>query len=143
MVIQWLAILNPHSSFRRRCKILIIISKPKLLALFIIVLTVTVGWETYVILALPAPGRSSIVTPGGQTTPCSYDNYQDSGKFVGRNCQTGDNQFLETTANALLVDENVSNIARFWEPGFWLFGNVLSWEVNNVANVSDWGVYGR
>jgi len=100
--------------------------------------------------AIPAPGRNSIVTPGGQTTPCTYDNYQDSGKFLGRDCATGDNKFSESSAGQLVVDENQSNILRFWEAGTWNFCAPVGFcapnggvKDNNVANITDTGIYGK
>lgn len=91
--------------------------------------------------AIPAPSRSSTIEPGSQTTPCTYDNYQDSGKFIGRNCQTGKNDFSESTALALWNDENTSGIARFWEGGTWNVGGGFT--INNLSGVTDWGVYGQ
>jgi hypothetical protein len=99
--------------------------------------------------ALSADTRNSIIPPGGETTPCTWDNFQDSGKFLGRNCQTGDITYKESSAGQLFVDENQSNIVRFWESGTWNFcaptgfcapnGGISD---NNVVGVSDYGIYG-
>jgi len=70
------------------------ISKSKLLALIIICLSVTVGWESYV-LAVPAPGRSAIITPG-TGSPCDIRIYIDSGQYGAANCRTGDNYGFNT-----------------------------------------------
>src|SRR5437879_2037141 len=52
------------------------ISKPKLLGLVIIILSVSVGWETYYVLGTPAPTVGRVVTPG-DLGPCDYYIYLD------------------------------------------------------------------
>jgi len=84
----------------------ITISKPKLLVFIIIVLSATIGWESYLVLAVPAGSRDSIIPPGGMTIPCTYDIYLDSNAtgipaYLAKDCKTGDNAFSGSDVGVL------------------------------------------
>ncbi len=70
---------------------LISISKPKLLALIIILLSATVGWETYFVLAIPSSSDNSIIEPGSLHTIYDYIMYisSDNTTVIGKNGATG------------------------------------------------------
>ena len=80
---------------------MISISKPKLLSLIIIVLSATVGWESFV-LASPAPSVTTVVTPGSNTTLHSYTVYKDGTTTLVRNDFTGDNDYSGTDTATVL-----------------------------------------
>jgi len=89
---------------------LMIISNPKLRALFILILACSLtGISTwYIGHSLSAPSRNSIIPPGGQTTPCTYDNFVDGSTFLGRDCHTGDIVYSDSNAtNVLQAEINV------------------------------------
>src|SRR6266571_3143489 len=87
---------------------MISISKPKLLAVIIIFLSATVGWEGYV-LATPAPNRNTIVTPGTNSIDCTFVVYIDGTTTLARNLQ-GDNQFASSPgATSEIVIQNAIN----------------------------------
>src|SRR5207245_645776 len=76
--------------------------RKKLVGLFLMALAFFGGYE--IAHSIPAPGRNAIVTPGSFSENCSYVLYQDSGSFLANNCTSGDNDFKESTANALMAD---------------------------------------
>jgi len=81
------------------------ISKPKL-ALIIILLSVTVGWESYLVMGIPAPTTPAVIEPGSLKNACSYDVYLDSAAAspttMIKNCVTGANDFSGATADIAL-----------------------------------------
>src|SRR6058998_2168664 len=99
-----------------------------LLALFLVCLSITTltGFELINVLATPAPSRNSIATPGGFTSPCTYDFYIDGSSILAKNCHTGDNDYQGT--DAYTVIQTVLNISQaggtfYFETGIYTLSN--------------------
>ena len=80
----------------------------KAMVLGLIVLSISFGWQVY---AIPAPSRSSVITPGGESVPCTYTAYVDGLNYLLKNCHTGDNDYSSTDAWTIL-QTGIFNIAN-------------------------------
>ena len=72
-----------------------------------IILTVTVGCETYIVLAIPASNIGSIIEPGGLAIGCDYYIFHDgpnTNVTLAKDCDTSAILYKETTTTAILND---------------------------------------
>ena len=111
------------------------ISKPKLLAIVIILIVASTSFYLGQVLATPAPSRSSIVTPGTESQSCTYFIYLDGTTPVARFGTTGD-QSVGTAGQDMGVFMNALtavNTKYCFEGGNYVFSTV--WTVTSGMSI--------
>src|SRR5205809_4962534 len=81
---------------------MIAISKPKLLAVFLILIVASGSFYAGLVVGTPAPNITTVITPGSNTTLNSYTVYKDGATTLIRNDDTGDNDYSGTDTATVL-----------------------------------------
>src|SRR3989442_12686885 len=84
---------------------MIMLSKPKLPIFTLIILAISM-FSIPFLYGFSATNRNTIITPGGGTTPCSFDIFVDGSNYDAKNCLTGDISYINSDPTILLQTVN-------------------------------------